>query len=138
MERIDEYKEVNLSDLVGGHVLTGVEMGRAKYKARYSDYDESNYIKFCLDGVNYMCMEDPEDGYRSSMDGVFVSDEPCSTVIPPPSVLAVMNMQDGSEILNLIDRETLETVLSVGTDRTDDYYPLSISYWNPAGLVWNQ
>ena len=57
---------LNLSDLVGAHVLSGIETGVRAFDDSFW-CETSNYIKFTLDGITYMAVEDPDDGYRSYM-----------------------------------------------------------------------
>ena len=57
------------SNLVGRHVLTGVDQGIIEIYG-----EEGNWVSFTLDGVTYTATEDPDDGYRSYlMDDLAVS-----------------------------------------------------------------
>ena len=64
---------MELKDLEGKHVLTGVDFGKLKNKD-YS-YDESTTVDFILDGKIFSAIEDPNDGYRSCMSEIIENRE---------------------------------------------------------------
>lgn len=126
-----------LKDLVGEHILTGVDMSQlAPGEVGYNNsYDASQCINFVLDGVTYTAIEDPDDGYRSSMADLIVSDH------------KVTNTFDGVRVVgriaydNVIEFTAVENgkkVLSVGTDESDGYYPSFVAYWQPENLPQNE
>lgn len=131
---------MELSDLCGKHILSGIERGVVQI-TRYSYHtDDANYTKFCLDGVNYMALEDPDDGYRSYLTELYTVDEPCQTIIPPTEVLGVMEDDTNygkMDVLRFIDIITSKVVLRVGTADTDDYYPYCVQEWIPENLACN-
>lgn len=45
---------MELRDLVGVHLMTGIETGTVKRENWWSGEDNCNYVKFRLDGVTYM------------------------------------------------------------------------------------
>lgn len=133
--------EVNLDALIGEHVLDAVDTFMEKVK-RYDEYfEDANGIRFRLDGVIYTAMEDPSDGYRSSMDHLFVStDAKLVNVFPPIRVLARKKENDQWQVhdtLEVIDLVTGKVVMEVGTDNTDDYYPSFVSAFHPENMATN-
>ena len=78
-----------LKDLIGKHILSGVETGVLKRK-RYWREEECAYVKFTLDGVTYLAIEDPDDGYRSYMEELEISEIPCKVNLPNIEVLCKM------------------------------------------------
>jgi hypothetical protein len=133
---------MELSDLVGKHVLTGCDMSNLKVKETWGDgYEDCSVINFVLDGKTYQAIEDPSDGYRSSMSEIKESDETVKNTFQGHEVLAQMRGkgQWGSEcdILDLVDVVTGKVVLSVGTDNTDDYYPSFEAVFTPENLAAN-
>lgn len=132
---------VALDSLVGEHVLDAVDMDSTKVK-KYSDYlEDANVIRFRLDGKVYTAVEDPSDGYRSSMEKLFVSDAAMTNVFAPVKVLARMSGNGDygqvNDTLELLDCANGKTILRVGTDNTDDYYPCFISEWSPGFMAVN-
>ena len=130
--------QIKLEDLVGLHELTGVE--RVTVPNQGWGYEDADFFSFILDGVTYTAVEDPSDGYRSSMDRLVVSAEKLVNQFPPCKVLGMMRPKYGyndSDILDLVDAVTGKVVLSVGTDNADDYYPNFTAVWSPENMAIN-
>lgn len=129
---------MELKDLVGEHELKGV--GEITVKNENS-YTRQNGFTFKLDDTVYTAIENIPDGYRSYMSKLRVDEDEIDTKIPPIKVTARMK-PDGDwtnkKILELIDQKTGETVLEVGTDNYDDYYPCYVFDWRPENLSVNQ
>jgi hypothetical protein len=133
--------EVDLDSLVGKHWLTAVDMLNETVK-KYG-YDEAcETLRFVLDGKTYVAVQDPGDGYRSSMEKFFVSDDVVSNAFQATEVIATKR-GDGpdsytvNDTLELRDIANGKLVLSVGTDNTDDYYPSWVGEWIPENLHLN-
>lgn len=136
-----EIKDVSLDDLVGEHVLDAVDTFIEKVK-RYGDtFEDAEAIRFRLDGVVYTALERPDDGYRSSLERLFVSpDEEMKNVFPPIRVLAKKKDNDSyavNDTLQLLDLKTGLVVMEVGTDNSDDYYPSFVSAFFPEHMATN-
>lgn len=133
---------MELKDLTGRHVLSGIETGNAMFETSPGYMEDAQYVKFCLDGVCYMAVEDPEDGYRSCCKELVISDEPCKIALP--NVLVVGRMDDSNalyqddDILVLTDVESGLDVLRIGTANTCDYYPCYVAEWMPENLACNR
>jgi len=140
--------ETNLESFVGNHVLTGVDMFDTKFKddSHYLHADTANCIRFRLDGITYIAMEDPEDGYRSCLGSLFVSADKVKNTFPPCEVICVYrNKEDETrtysvecDIIRFIDKTTGLVVLEIGTTNTDDYYPSFVGIFNPQNMAVNQ
>ena len=63
---------MELKDLVGEHELSGVDTTTERVKP-YGDYYE--VVRFVIDGKTYKATEDPNDGYRSYLKELEVTDE---------------------------------------------------------------
>lgn len=133
--------EVELDSLVGEHVLDAVDTFMERVNIYGSHYEDAEAIRFRLDGVTYTAIENPDDGYRSSMEKLFVSnDQPMKNVFPPIRVLAKKKANDSysnNDTLELIDIKTGKVVLEVGTDNVDDYYPCFVSSFRPENMATN-
>lgn len=130
-----------LKDLCGKHCLSGIERGTITKERYGTNYEDCNYIKFCLDGTNYMAVENPDDGYRSYCEDLVETDEPCNVQIPDTDVIGTMQPDDKDgthDVLQLFDEITGEIVLRVGTRYIDDYYPMCVQEWHPENLACNQ
>jgi len=137
-------KPMELSDLVGHHLLTGVDNDREEIKREYEDtFDDCEVMRLCLDGVVYCAIEDPEDGYRSSMKELKILDNAqMSNVFEPVAVVGVHRTEgrgyEEDDVLELIDAYTGKVVVQVGTKNTNDYYPYFVNSFHPENMRINQ
>lgn len=132
-------EDIKLESLVGKHILTGVDTGTIKVK-NWGEMEDANFIRFVVDGVAYMAVEDPSDGYRSSMKSLMISDEKCTNIFPKHIVMGKMKSNSNwgeNDILELYDINNGRLVLSVGTSNTDDYYPCFEAQFTPENLSIN-
>ncbi len=134
-----------LSDLVGVHTMTGIETGTVKRENWWDGEDICNYVKFRLDGVTYMAVEDPNDGYRSCCRELEIVDEECKTKLP--DILVECKMRDDfhdnifgtekNDILEFYDTNNKQMFMAVGTGNTNDYYPYFAFEYMPEVLSCN-
>jgi hypothetical protein len=129
-----------LEDLVGPHNLGGVDFDTEQVETWGGHFEPCGVCRFMLDGVVYVAMEDPEDGYRSSMRELTITTSPIKNAFGP--ILVTGRMQPDSKfeknnVLELIDAATDKVVLSVGTANTDDYYPRFVSDFQPEHMAIN-
>lgn len=136
---------MELKDLVGVHILTGVDTRNIPIEdgdsSKYFGVENSATINFVLDDTMYTVIEDPEDGYRSSMKEIIVSTGTIDNSFQPVAVFAVMrfsNYRNSCEILDIYDLKSGKLILSAGTDRSDDYYPTFVYGWTPENMWINK
>lgn len=135
---------MELKDLIGKHMLTGVDIGsRVRHPYKDEEYTENcQTISFVLDGVTYTVIENPDDGYRSSMREIITDSIVVENTFAPVEVLGVMRQRDEygnvSDALDLLDTTTAKVVLSAGTNNTDDYYPCFVAEFMPENMAINQ
>jgi hypothetical protein len=139
----DTTQTVQLDDLLGEHVLTGVDYGETRQVKVYEWRDETesvNVMRFVLDGVTYIAVENPDDGYRSTCRDLEVTQGPVSNTFPGIRVVG-KKMDNGTyhanDVLQLIDAANGNVVLEVGTADADDYYPCCVMSWHPDRLAVN-
>lgn len=113
-------KNITLEDLVGRHYLSGV------------DFD-GNDIIFVLDDIAFVAREDPQDGYRSSIDKLDIYTNVVKNRFEGVEVVAKLS----GDLLSLIDCDNEKEVLRVGTDDYDSYYPCFRNEWIPENLSLN-
>ena len=129
---------MDLKDLIGEHELSGVDFGTLPPDLQSYRHEISNTMTFVLDGHAYCVVEDPSDGYRSSMQDI--SEAPIESVknrFEPVRVLARLSDKPGDEILQLIDLKTAKVVLEAGTYSADDYYPSFVANFMPEHMACN-
>lgn len=122
--------KVKLKKLVGKHMLSGVAMGYTKHDAEC--------VKFILDGKVYVATEDPEDGYRSCMKSLELSNEKMSPNFPDTEVDVVFQNDENAELCHFIATQNGNEVLTIGTDYTDAYYTVCVFRYLPENLPCNK
>jgi hypothetical protein len=133
---------VELKDLVGLHLLSGVDMSIESVD-RWGDgdyFEDCQVVNFILDGICYTAIEDPTDDYRSCMRDIKQSDYVVSNTFEPIHVFGVMKPDCNcgeSEILILYDFATAKAILSIGTNRHDEYYPSWHCEYTPENMAIN-
>ena len=136
----DKMKKVDLLDLLGEHTLDGVDLYVEAIRDYGGELQDAEAIRFRLDGVAYTAIEDPSDGYRSSLGQLFIGGA-VNNSFPPVRVLAMKkpNNKHGGEndTLLFVDLVTGKIVLEVGTDNTDDYYTSFVSSFSPENMATN-
>jgi hypothetical protein len=134
---ITDIATVDLDSLVGVHTLDGVDLSTERVE-RYGSLENANVMRLRLDGKVYTAVESPDDGYRSSMDRMFVEDCKINNEFPPVQVLARKKDRTSYQVndtIELIDLVTGKVVVEVGTDNSDDYYPSFVSAFWPENMV---
>lgn len=119
-------KTVIFEDLVGEHILDAVDYGSEEKL-----YDEdATVIRFRLDGIVYVAVENPDDSYRSYLGKLYVQEgDSISNTFPPVKVTCSIDDNTDRDIMRLT-LDNGETVLEVGTDYFDDYYPCFVGWFN--------
>ena len=127
---------MELSEFKGEYTLDAVD-----YAHTFEQYglEYANSISFRLNGRTYTAVEDPRDGYRSSMSDIFVDEVTITkNVFTPVQVRASYVHDDDTDILYLADVQTGEVVIEVGTTNCDGDYPSFVSNFNPAAMIVNK
>ena len=135
-----EQTTVDLESLVGEHKLSGVDPGVTVQVDRWGRTETVNAVRFRLDGKTYTAAENPDDGYRSSMDELRVGDEPVQNRWRAVRVVGSMRGRgccEEHDVLELRDVKTGKVVLAVGTGNSNDYYPYFVGEFDPTALAHN-
>lgn len=131
---------MKLKDLIGKHILSGIEVGK-KIVGNYGYEELCNYIKFTIDDTTYMALEDPDDGYRSYMRELIIVKEECQTKLPNISVCCHMKENSDYEynnILVFVDVNSGKEILEIGTENYDDWYPYCVLEYHPENMFCNR
>jgi hypothetical protein len=137
---------VDASSLVGLHTLDArAEFNFPKPELSYWDSDPA-VAAYRIDGEWFAFIEDPSDGYRSTMGGV--AKLPAAAIPRINSaafapILLEFRWFDGARVNSYgLDRLLYATsensdgcVLVVGTRNYDDYYPTFLHSWAPDGSL---
>lgn len=134
-------KTMDFNDLIGAHVLSGIETGKRDVE-RHFGKEECNFVKITLDGVTYLATENTDDGYRSYMDELQIVEERCKFALPDIKVVCTRRSGGswdvcGYDVLDFIDIETGKKILAIGTDHTESYYPMCIMEYHPENMACN-
>jgi hypothetical protein len=139
-------KGYELTDLTGLHMLDAVDFERVVVKRYEGDEygEDASVCRFRLDGAIWMAVEDPNDGYRSSMREVTKLRANTAVklvnVFPPVQVLGVYHERrryEACDILELYATANGKLLLTVGTENNDDYYPSFVANFVPENLPVN-
>lgn len=131
---------MELKDLVGEHELSGVDITTERVRLYENYREDCEVVRFVIDGKTYKATEDPDDGYRSYLNEIKVTDEKVTNTFPPQKVIGKMKDDEsryGSNIIQFIDTTTRKVVLEIGTDNSEDYYPCCVMDWSPENLAIN-
>jgi len=133
---------MELKDLVGEHLLDAVDFSDEQVKTWGDSFESCQVMRFRLDGKCYIATENPDDGYRSSMNELAVSDDAeMKNVFEPLKVSGRHRTKgqygDEDDVLELIDAVTGKTVIEVGTCSIDDYYPGFVASFHPEAMAHN-
>lgn len=131
---------MELKDLIGPHELSGIDM-TTEYRDTGYQQENVTVVRFILDGITYVAIEDPDDGYRSFCTELGVSSDIVTNTFAPQAVIGRMKCQSEyrtSNIIEFLDMVTGKVVLELGTENTDDYYPCCIMHWYPENLACNK
>lgn len=127
----------------GKHFLSGVDS--VEFNVGWDGEDTVNGIILCIDGKNYGCFVNPDDGYRS-YGSFFETEEAPKNTFSPQEVI-VKNIHEDSQDDNgwptiydilVISNSEEDVILEVGTNHSDEYYPYGIFRWYPENLPINK
>jgi hypothetical protein len=131
---------IELNSLVGARQLSGVDFESQEVEGCWG-METAEVCRFCLDGEIYVAVQNPSDGYRSSMrELVRAPSDVMKNSFAPVPVFCLHRESSGydaADILEVYDIKTAKLVLRVGTDRTDDYYPTFIASFTPENMAPN-
>ena len=141
MKQGDEgVRKAALAELLGAHMLDAVDFDNDAVnllKAYNPDLEAASTIAFRLDGVVYVAVEDPDDGYRSSMSHIYIVDARMVNVFPAVKVWGQWAGADEA-LVEFMRMDGGAVLLEVGTDVEDGYYPCFISSFKPENMPVNK
>ena len=131
---------MKLKDFTGTKVLDAVDFLTEK-TTNYYDEENCQVCRFRLDGVVYVAVEDPNDGYRSMMKDLKIDNDATMKNIFIGCEVICTHIEKGDyydhDILELVDAKTGKAVLRVGTGNYNDYYPYFVAEFNPTAMAVN-
>jgi len=133
---------VDLSWFIGRKFnLTGVDTtGAISMKTWGDDFKSCQAVNFILDGITYSAIENPDDGYRSSMHEIRVTDAVVANTFPSCAVFVEYMPDDDygtNDVALFKDKITGKTVLEIGTHSSDDYCPSFVGAFHPEAMAVN-
>lgn len=118
---------MELKDLVGRHMLSGVDFG-------YNN--GANEVRFILDGNGYSASEDESDGWRSYLNDLNSFNGRIRNTFDETEVVIQEDDSDAG-VFNFICSDNGKTVLRLGTDYSDSWYPVCVMEYTPENLPMN-
>jgi len=139
---MNELKLIEMKSLVGEHILSGCDESKQGIKDEDWHVEDANCLNFVLDGTTYTAIEDYQDGYRSCMKKLIVSDYQVKNTFTPIRVLITYREKSQdylaqAEILDIFDIANGKRVIEVGTDNFNDYYPVFVASFSPENMSSN-
>lgn len=135
---MDNLKDrIDLESLVGPHIITGCECDTTQVLEWGERYVSAGCLRFIMDGQIYEAIENPDDGYRSSLEGLHIADDgvTVANVFDPIEVLGVYRDRGkygGTDDVLELRRVTDGSILiEIGTADINDYYPGCVMAYNP-------
>ena len=129
---------IDIKSLIGVHQLSGVDTLKRNVE-RYGDFEDSNVINFVLDDKTYTAIEDPSDGYRSSLEDIYISEDKILNSFTPIKVVGIKkpDTYEQNDVVSFYDCVTGKIVLEVGTENIGDYYPRFVGDFYPENMCLN-
>lgn len=115
---------MELKDLCGIHILSGVELGTEEIESYWAK--ERNFILFTLDGVTYKAVDDPGDGNRSMCENITVyGRKPCLSFDGIKVLCHIKEDDDRMHYNSIVMRDIIngKIVIEAGMRNTDGFYP---------------
>ncbi len=133
---------MELKELTGEHLLDAVDFSNEQVKTWGEQYEDCQVMRFRLDDHVYVAVEDPDDGYRSHMNDLTIAEDATMKNTFAPVRVIGRHREKGSygdvdDVLELIDVDTGNVVLEVGTENTNDYYPCFVAAFHPEAMTPN-
>jgi len=133
-----EFKEFK-----GRHLLSGVDCTshqEREAESGWEDYGDDYLI--CIDGINYLMIEDLNDGYRSNMLDPEITDREIKNKFEEQEVF-IKHRTDGhysgeeADVMEIYSMSG-DLILEIGTENIDDYYPSAIFNYSPENMEINE
>ena len=132
---------MKLKDFTGAKVLDAVDFLVEKTVNYQLPNPSSCFCCHRLDGVIYVAVEDPNDGYRSMMKDLVIDNEAMMKNVFVGCDVICRHIEksdwDEDDILELVDVKTEKVVLRVGTANCNDYYPYFVAEFDPTAMAAN-
>lgn len=140
-ERVIKFEE-----LTGKHLLDAVDFDSEEVKTWGDDYEQCSVVRFRLDGIMYMAIENPDDGYRSSLRHIITTNKKPKNIFPPVAVLGTYknaidrgeNHSIDAKLIEFSGRKNKLPILTIGTEHSDEYYPSFVGNFQPENMPINK
>lgn len=132
---------MQLKDFIGVKVLDAVDFLVEEIVNYCDDIEDCQVCRFRLDGVVYVAVEDPSDGYRSMMNDLVIDNDATMKNVFVGCDVICRHIENSDyqddDILELVDVKTEKVVLTVGTGNYNDYYPYFVAEFDPTAMAVN-
>lgn len=132
--------------LHGEHILNAIRMD-----VRHPFDPDAGGCALALGDLTIFVFEEPNDGYRSAAIEPFIIKQPFYTFTSHASSsstdrlhipvlvqkLTPSSASAGAEGIEAIDQRNGKLIIRLGTDNSDDYYPIFICEWTPQNIAEN-
>lgn len=134
---------MELKEFRGRHLLSGVDCTphqKREGESEWEDYGDDYII--CIDGINYLMIEDLNDGYRSNMLDPEITDREIKNSFEQQEIF-IKHRNYGSysgEEADVMEIYSMSgnLILEIGTENIGDYYPGAIFNYHPENMEINK
>jgi hypothetical protein len=123
------------------------ELRAIRTDVRHPFDSDANGVALDLGDMTVFVFEDPSDGYRSCANEPLITSAALYSFggnpeyIRAPVLIRLWTKStygsDGADGVEFIDKRNGQTILLLGTDNVDDYYPSFTCDWRPQNLAEN-
>jgi len=138
---------MELRDLVGEHVLTGLDCDVLKDEETYGSLET---VAFTLDNITFLAREDPDDGHRSMCSDLeiienrsmcsdleIIENRSIRNIFTKVKVICKMKNNERNDVLEVYDFVTNKLIFNIGTDDYNSYYPYFQFEYHPENMTIN-
>ena len=126
---------MELRDLVGEHVLTGLDCDVLKDEETYGSLET---VAFTLDNITFLAREDPDDGHRSMCSDLeIIENSIIRNIFTKVKVICKMKNNERNDVLEVYDFVTNKLIFNIGTDDYNSYYPYFQFEYHPENMTIN-
>ena len=118
--------------------LSGVDFERIEIDDWWTT--SANCMRIVLDGVTFNILEDPDDGYRSMLNKIYIGGKVKNTFSPVKVLGRHYVGEDGEwytprdNIMQLVDIKNKRVVVEFGTHNYDNWYPCFVARFIPENM----
>ncbi|MCD7996466.1 MAG: hypothetical protein LUH21_04450 [Clostridiales bacterium] len=135
---------MDFKELTGEHLFSGfdcVPHVKNDNESKWDDYGDDCLV--CIDGINYLIIEDLCDGWRSHMTEPVITTRKIKNTFPEQRVIIKYRTEsndwegEDDDVVEIYSM-TGELILEIGTANISDWYPSAVHNFMPENMEINK